>query len=488
MRLKKYSWTCLGLCLLFLLPFSSCRKEQFLTQAGADLRFELDTLSFDTVFTDMGSASRRFKVYNPHSQTLKISRIELAGGGSSDFSLNIDGQNALAVEEIELAGGDSLYILASARIDPNNGDAIRLDSILFETNGSQQKVYLEAYGWNAIYVGRRGYQTRFVNEQIQLSPDTPYIFLGQLYFDSSSVLTVPAGTEVFMFGGPTSRPGDRATIVIGHNSSIKVNVGGDLNQPAEFKTHRLEEDYQDLPFQHGGIYLTAQSVNNQIHGCIIRNAVDGIVIDSLAPNHPTVKLELKKSMIYNVDRSCILARFSSLWAENCILANSNQYNFINILGGDYTFRHCNLINFGTNPFVGRNEAVLSMRDFEIRYDADGNEIPVTADLRARFQNSIIYGNQAEEIELGSLEDFSGGAQWDYAFEHCLLKVDTFATGQFNCLINQEPYFRDLELYAYQIDSSASPLINAGMPLNPSLADDAESKGRDAQPDIGAYEF
>jgi hypothetical protein len=290
-----------------------------------------------------------------------------------------------------------------------------------------------------------------------------------------------------MFGGPSTRPGDRATIYIGDNSSLKVNVGGDLNNPVEFKTHRLESDYQELPFQHGGIYLSRNSINNQIHGCIIRNAVDGIIVDSLANNHPSPKLELVNAMIFNTDRSSILSRQGSIIAINSILSNSNQYGLIAIRGGIYDFKHCNIINYGTNPFIGHSEPSISLRDFEAIYDDNGNEIGANIfDVIANFTNCVIDGSKNEEVEVSRY--FNSTATWDYGFENCLMKLDTFSTGLSNCILNQDPRFEDVETYSYAPDTVISPLVNAGINLGIFSTSDIKGKSRDSNPDIGAFEF
>jgi len=464
---------------------SACRKERFMNGNDLALEFETDTLRFDTVFTDMGTATRKFKVYNPYNRTIQVKNIRLGGGSSSDFHLNVDGLAGTNFNNVEIPAKDSIYIFANVRIDPNNGDALRTDSIIFDSGGDLQSVQLEAYGWNAIYIGQRGYLTRFTNVNITLSSDTPYVFFGYVAFDSNSVLTIPGGAEIFMFGGPTTRPGDRALLYIGDNSTLKINVGGDLNNPVEFKTHRLEADYQELPFQHGGIYLSQKSINNQIHGCIIRNAVDGIVVDSLASNHPSPKLELINTKIFNTDRSSILSRQGSILAINSILANSNQFGLISIRGGIYDFRHCTIVNYGTNPFVGHSEPSLSLRDFEILYDNQGNEIGVNLfDVYADFKNCIIDGSKNEEVELAKY--FNSTATWNYSFDNCLMKLDTFNTGLNNIVRNQNPMFEDVETYNYAPDSVISPLVNRG--VNIGVLFDIFGKARDGNPDLGAFEF
>lgn len=470
------------------LQLMACNRNELITTPGAGLEFSLDTLTFDTVFTNLGNATRRFKVYNRHAQPIKINRIALGGGEFSDYKINIDGLAGASAENIEIPANDSIYIFANVFIDPSNGDAVRTDSINFETTGGGvQTVMLYAYGWNANYIGRVGFLTRYVNQTLQLSNQRPYIMMGVIAVDSNSCINIPAGTEIYMFGGPTSRPGDRAVLYIGHNSCIRSNVGGDLNNPVEFKTHRLEEDYQLIPFHHNGIYLSPTSLDNIIEGTIIRNSVDGVFVDSASVNN-NPKLRMKNCKIFNVDRSCVLSRGGDIEMSNTILANSNQYNFVGIRGGTYNFRHCTFINVA-NGLVRRSEPVLSYRDFEIQLI---NNVQTTVLDRgdAYFTNCIIYGNRSEEIEI--LYGNGPSNNFNYAFNNCLVKVDTFSQNLFNCVSNQKPLFVEEDENNYQIDTAASAASNVGtnavFPVGSAAgpANDAIGRARTGTPDIGAY--
>ena len=53
----------------------SCNPDNsFVTDSNAMLEFSKDTLRFDTVFTELGSATRILKVYNRHDQSIRISK------------------------------------------------------------------------------------------------------------------------------------------------------------------------------------------------------------------------------------------------------------------------------------------------------------------------------------------------------------------------------------------------------------------------------
>lgn len=470
---------------LISIQFSSCNKNQFITNPGAGLVFEVDTLTFDTVFTKLGNATRRFKVFNRHKQPIMISNVRLGGGNLSDYKINIDGYTGHSSSNIEIPAEDSIYIFANVYIDPSNGDAIREDSIVFETaGGGSQSVILNAYGWNATYIGDIGYITTF-NSNVTLTAGKPYIFMGYIRF-KDACLTIQAGTEIFMYGGPSSLPGGRAAIIIDTNACIKSNVGGDLNNPVEIKTHRLEADYQDIAFHHQGIVLKAFSRDNQIHGTIIRNAVDGVQVEGGSTN-TNPKLEIKNSYIYNVDRSGILGIAGDIKAENLVIANSNKYNVIAIYGGTYDFKHCTFANYGAK-YARRSEAILSFRDYSVGVDSNENEIVYVNNdpSYAHFTNSIIYGSKKEETEF--LLGNGANPNYTYSFDYCLMKVDTFSQGILSsCITNQKPLFVDKEDLNYEIDSTASPAYQAATPIG--ILQDANNKNRSVNtPSIGAYEI
>jgi len=474
----KFVYSILSLFLLL----TACRKDNFYDNSDARLSFSLDTVQFDTVFTNMGSATLWFKVYNNYNQSINISRIALAGGSASDFHINIDGQSSPLSENVSLKPNDSLYIFATVRIDPSNGDAVREDSIIFTINGNQQRVLLQAYGWNADYIGRIGDTTIYENQNITWGGSRPIVLFGWHVFENST-LNIQAGTKIYMYGGPINRPFGRASIYIGNNSTINTGAGGSINNLVEIRSHRLEEDFEAFPFHHDGIYLSRFSINNSIQNTLISNATDAIKVDSLSANGNT-KLTLSNVIIYNVERAGILARTGNISAQNCLIANSNQYGIVCIKGGEYNFQHCTFANYATTSFLSRKEPICSLRDYEIIEDEQGNRTSFTAPLNLLIENSIIYGNRSEEIEV--LRDAFQPTSSNIAFNTCLIKKDTFSRHLNNCIFNQNPLFKDVDEYDYSLESANSPAANAGNPS--SVTRDILGNSRDAQPDLGAYEF
>ena len=147
---KKWIW--LGSVFFFAawMFFSSCEKDQFNTNPNDEIQFSRDTLTFDTVFTSLGTITKSIKVINPFNRDIKISRIRLKSN-TSVFRLNINGVPGNTAENIILEAKDSIYIFVAATIDPTAADLpfIYFDDIIFEYNGRTSEVNVMA--WECIF-------------------------------------------------------------------------------------------------------------------------------------------------------------------------------------------------------------------------------------------------------------------------------------------------------------------------------------------------
>ena len=165
--------------------FSSCFENEFPYEDTGSLQFSMDTLTFDTVFSAVGSATRSFKVYNASTDPIEISRVTLAGGNTSNFRLNVDGvPTRTSLENIRIPAQDSIYIFAEVTVDPNdlNTPYVITDEVQFDLNGQEQRVVLEAWGQNAIYVGTKGGLGLLdCSSNPHWTPDLPYVIYGILF-------------------------------------------------------------------------------------------------------------------------------------------------------------------------------------------------------------------------------------------------------------------------------------------------------------------
>ena len=106
--------------MLCLLTLFACKKDNFTLSNSDTISFSTDTLFFDTVFTTIGSSTRKFKIYNTHNNKIKISKLKLAGGSSSIFRLNVNGVPGTEFKNIEIRAKDSMWVYADVTINPGN--------------------------------------------------------------------------------------------------------------------------------------------------------------------------------------------------------------------------------------------------------------------------------------------------------------------------------------------------------------------------------
>jgi hypothetical protein len=262
--------------LLFALIISSCRKPNDISgDPEARLSFSTDTILFDTVFTEIGSTTKRFKIYNFNKKTVEISSIRVGTGSQSSFRVNIDGISNTQVTNYRLAAGDSAFVFTEVTIDPNN-DALPFivsDSIIFETNGNIQDVNLVAFGQNA-----RFYVDSVLPCDIIWNRILPYVIYNSVLVQKGCKLTIGPGTRIYNHKG--------SKIFV--QGTLKVN--GTKNDSVIFQTDRREEFLDDEPGQWGGIHFLRGSVDNRINFAVIKNAIVGVRVDSLAESGSDLKI------------------------------------------------------------------------------------------------------------------------------------------------------------------------------------------------------
>ena len=457
----------------FLIFFSaillfSCRKDSFITSPDATLFTNTDTLSFDTVFTTVGSITESFKIFNGNAQKLRISSVKLSGGSSSPFKMNVDGVASSQVDNVEINQNDSIYVFVQVNVNPSSATLpfILSDSIEINYNGNKKWVQLEAYGQNAIFLKKQR-----LSANTSWDNKLPYVIIGGLQIDSNATLTLGAGTRVFLHA-------DAPVLVDG---SLKVN--GTLDEPVVFTGDRLDQDYRDLPASWPGIYFRSSSRNNSLTHAIIKNAYQGIVASGVSGNlNP--KVNLSKCRIDNIYDAGLLAINTNLYADNCLISNCGS-NIDLESGGDYRFIHCTVASYGTN-YLSHTEPVLKLLD----YWPEAATMQ-TFSLKALFQNCIFWGDGGivdNEISI----DRKGSSDFSAIFDHVLYKTrDVIPEATFIASIqNEAPMFDSIDVTKGIFDfhftnHPNSPAVNAGVMT--AFPSDLDDKPRDSKPDIGCYE-
>lgn len=473
------------LLLASLTHFSSCRKD--LGASDGALEFSLDTVIFDTVFTTIGSTTKRFMIYNEDNSPVTISSIILAGGTDSKYRINIDGVSGVAFSNVEIPGKDSLFAFVEVTLDPNNvvEPAMVTDSVVFNTNGVTQDVDLVACGWDAHFIsptfnlGGLG-PTSVIGCDTTWGPGKPIVVYGWAAVDSLCCLTMLPGTHVYIH--------KNSGIFVYREACLKIL--GSQDQPVQIASDRLDEFYEDQAGEWERIWLFAGSRDNVIEHALIKNGSVGIQVDSfnLGSAEPTLRME--NVVIENMAAASLFTQNSRVVASNCVFGNAGQYSAAVTFGGDYSFKHC---TFGNNWNVGNRETPAVQVNNWIEDVTGATQV---RDLEnAYFGNCIIYGNRSNELIM----DGHASGQFNFQFDNCLIRVDEEETDvsneslYSNCIINEDPNFVEPIENNFELDT-LSPARNAGSLtiVNSDLGvlgTDilGNSRTSDGGPDLGAYE-
>lgn len=487
MQYIKYFFT---FAILSVTLFSACQKEEFITTADAKVAFSKDTLRFDTVFTQVGSATRFFKILNPHNQPIKISKIYLAKGDQSYFNLNIDGVSGDAQENIEIPANDSIYVFAEVTINPNdkNNPFVIDEELIVETNGNTQKVILEAWGQNANYIPSntaKGKIAALTADAIWNDPK-PYVIYGILLIDGFK-LTIEAGTKIHIHGGLV-RTDDKQ---IYSDGMIYVRNGGEIEikgtkaKPVVIQGDRLEKPFEKIPAQWNLIYFGANSKANFSY-TTIKNARLGLYADSASTAH------LKYCQIYNTAGPGIYARQADVTLDNCLLHSNGDRSFVVNQGGSYQLTYTTIANFGANA-----PALELSNAFCRAFDNAGNCASLlVSPLFFRAKNSIFHSSQRDALSFVEVKNIP----FNYLFENSIVRVQDLTDKNKgghpdffnNCtacinMTTGDKLFKKIDADNYHLDT-LSVAENKAIPIN-GFTEDLDGTPRDMQkPDIGAYEF
>ena len=226
--------TALLVC-LFTLWLSSCIKDDVYTSGDVEVSFSVDTLHFDTVFTQVGSATRSFKIYNKEDSDIILSAAYMAERENSRFRINVDGLSGPIVSDVRIRANDSIYVFVEVTVDPDQplseSPFVIEEDFIIEVNGASSSILVDAWGQNANYI-----PNRFNRAQVyRLDCDTevwwddpkPYVIYGLLFVDSC-VLNIVAGTRVHVHGGIGRTQDNDGNVIFFNDGSIIIGPEGRL--------------------------------------------------------------------------------------------------------------------------------------------------------------------------------------------------------------------------------------------------------------------
>ena len=496
--------------LILLIFWSSCRSDFETVESTGNLKFSTDTVYLDTVFTTISSATYALKVYNRTNEDLNIPSISLKKGEASAYRLNVDGVPGKSFMDMEVLANDSIYIFIETTVNLQQRDQpefIYEDHLQFRSENHLQEIPILTLVKDAIFLypkkdengiietiptgtNELGEEVRvqgfYLNdEQLNFSNEKPYVIYGYAAVPSGKTLNIAPGARIHFHS--------ESGIIVSENASLHVNGTFSIDREkleneVIFQSDRLESQFQEIPGQWGAIWIQEGSVENMINYTTIKNASIGLLVNGdntkAAPN-----LQLKNSQIYNSSVNGIRATNAKLFAENLVVNNSGQAS-VQILGGNYIFKHATLVNYWQQGY--REYPAVYLQNF--RETKNGLEI-FDLDL-AKFSNCIIFGNENIELFYYRTEE----ADFNLHLENCLIKFDDpsaiddplydFNNPDYyqNIILNENPYFWNPLDNNFSLQKS-SPAIDVGnLSTAMEVPKDLLQNDRTGNPDLGAYEW
>ena len=386
------------------LAVSSCRDERaFTTDPSHRLSFSTDTVAFDTLFTEVSSATYAFLIYNRNKADLRIAHATLAGGETSPYRVNIDGLSGDSFNDLAIRGGDSMYVFVEVTVAPRGEDepCEVSDSMQFLLeSGIGQQVIFTASGQDATVL--RG---EVIDTDTRLTAQRPY-----LIYDS---LRVEAGATLYMEPGTRLYCANKVELQV-HG---RIEAIGTVDEPIVFRGARTDRMFSYLPYdrlsaQWGGITLHETSSNNVFVHCDIHSGTYGLRAQSNSLEEP--KMEMHNSQIHNVDGDALQLTLCKASFTNSLFTNAGGH-CVNILGGEMDFVHCTMANF----FPWKSERGVAMNI--ANYVEEENAVyPL---LGVNIVNSIITGSKNDEL-MGTIIEKTDTTDWSqyaqFSFSHSLI--------------------------------------------------------------------
>lgn len=474
------------LILLFtigVLSFTSCNDDTMPVPAdGMPLAFSKDTLTFDTIFTTLGSTTEKLLVFNPSRKSIKIPSIKIAGGKSSLFRINVDGKLSEdnSFTDIEIPARDSIYIFVEVTINPvgSNLPVLVADSIIFEFEKYKQRVRLEAYGQNMEL-----FTNKLILNDTTLTGVKPYLIKGYLAIDSAKTLRLNPGTRLYFH--------NNANFIIYGN----LVADGTLELPIELRGDRMDKikfldpvPYNYVAGQWGGVYLLWNGGHHVLRHVNITSAYVGLYYIN-SDRNTLPELEIENCRLHNFVYYGLAVQNGNVKAVNTEISNTGSYT-VYLNGGKHEFIHTTIANYYSNNSAAptnrdRNPALLIMN------------MNRSAPMETIFRNSIITGTLENEFSIATrFPDLYKGI-----FTNCYIRrKEPDKRVQFSnirwyqprdTVFKQSRYDYEKNLYFDFTPDSVSPARGlADISVAFSYPTDLKGNSRlgDNAPDAGAYEW
>ena len=483
--------TLFSVAVLAILMGGSCKKTRVQTVGGI-LKFSVDTLKFDTVFTAAGSFTTGLLIYNPQNEEVILSSVHLAEGANSYFHLNVDGFAGNTASNIKIPAHDSIYVFATVTIDPNNKltPFLITDSLVATMNGKDFYVGFTAYGQNAHYI----IDSALAVTNAVWTDSLPYVVIWTgdatkphgLQINPGCTLTLNKGCRVYMHQNAAMAV--FGSIIANGSKTDSVIIQGDRMDRAYF-------GYTGYPGEWGGIYLDSKSKGNRFTHTIIQNCGNGALTGvpaaiQLAPDSvcdaANPQLFFDRSIIQNSYGYGIYSFHGTVVATNSLVSTTGQEALAIVLGGRDSITNCTFANYGSPAVSHANYGTVTILDYY--WDGVTGDPTIYDTLNSVLRNCIVYGSLDSEIVCDATGT-PAAIPASLRLDHCLLKMGTVRESLLDtigCIFNQDPLFKNTATGDFHL-TAGSPAIGGGttsyMPGN-DLDDVPRSTTSD---DIGCYQ-
>lgn len=368
-----------------LLAAACSDDETFTTNKNSLLEFTTDTVSIDTLFSTVPSATAGFWVHNRTSKGIRLTNVRLERGNQSGFRVNVDGMFVNPVASgIEIRSGDSIRVFVEVTTRANGADQPQLvqDNLIFSLqSGAVQSVNLRTWSWDALLT-----DSMTISRDTTIETTKPLVVTNRITVSRGATLTIRNTTVYFhQQGGMTV------------NGTLKA-------ENCTFRGDRLDHMFDYLPYdrvsgQWQGIIISAPPTNIQVlNNCELRNATNAIIADSST-------VALTECKIHNSRGHGIKATNSTVMLSYCQLTNTLG-DCLDLEGGQAVIDHCTLAQF--YPFTANRGAAL-------RFTNTGYG------MLLKCTNTLVTGYEADVV-MGEQTDTAG--VFDYFFSNCILRTDS----------------------------------------------------------------
>lgn len=464
----------------------ACQQNIVSSDPALQLSFSHDTVLFDTVFTNIGTSTKRVMVYNPHKNALTIEQVSMREG--QYFHINLDGENNVdQLRDITLKGGDSLFLFVRAYIDPQNENNPVLveDEIVFDVNDKTQQIHLQAYGQNISKIqGKNGLK---VFQDLTLTNSKPYLLYdtvavaGELSIEAGVTIYMHAGAMLYAYGNVTAKGtkdapiifrGDRTDMLfdsVPYRMASGQWEGIYLIHTTDYPTPTYTFDYVDILSGNIGLYTYSEDVEQ------------------------CPKMTLKNSRIHNHSVYGLVLQNVDAEVVNCEISNCASY-CVYLAGGKHDFVHNTIAAYYGYPYTDLNIHTNILAD-DVAAVYINNLSKNTAKTISSFTNCIITGGRKNNLVVATpLPDYyEGRFEGNYlrsdSLDAAYAKNNVYASDSDSCVFKNIYYlYKEYHYYDFHLDS-LSPARGIGDSIAAlSYPTDREGYRRKAKPDAGCYEY